>query len=298
MARFEGVYVASVTPFTDSYEVDYIRLREHVDFLIENSVNGIIPTGSLGEYAVLSKEERVKVIETTIEAANGRVDVMVGCAAPSTKQVLELVELAKEKGAAGVMALPPVNYKPNEAEVIAHYEAISRVGLPVIVYNNPLDYPVDLKPSILKKLSQFENIVGVKEFSGDVRRIPDILRETDLEVMVGVDDLALEGAVVGATGWIAGFPNVFPKECSEIFALAREGKAKEALEIYRYFLPLFHHDADPRLVQAIKYAMELKGIPAGPTRLPRLPLSSQEKEQVKQDFDYALKRNEYVANRN
>jgi len=290
MARFPGVYAAIVTPFTETYEVDYVQLREHVDWLIQEGVHGIIPTGSLGEFAVLSHEERAKVIEETIKSAGGRVPVVVGSAAPSTKQAVEWVQFSKEKGAAGVMALPPINYKANEREVIAHYEAIANVGLPVIVYNNPRDYPVDLTPQLLKRLSEFEHIIGVKEFSGDVRRVYDIIRETDLEVLIGVDDLGVEGAVAGATGWIAGFVNALPKESVQVFQLAREGKVKEALDIYRHLLPLFHYDADPRLVQAIKYTMELAGRPAGPSRPPRLPLSDEEKMAVKAAYDYAVNR--------
>ncbi|WP_199615973.1 dihydrodipicolinate synthase family protein [Paenibacillus alkalitolerans] len=294
MARFPGVYVAIVTPFTEQYEVDYQRLAEHVDWLIDQGVHGIIPSGSVGEYAALTREERAKVIETAIDAAAGRVPVVIGSAAPSTKQVVELIGFAKEKGASGVMALPPINYKPKEEEVIAHYEAVSNAGLPVIVYNNPHDYPVDLKPALLNKLAKFENIVAVKEFSGDVRRIHDILRETELEVLAGVDDLAMEGALVGATGWIGGLTNVLPGDSVRVFELAREGKVAEALDIYRYLLPLFHYDAGPQLVQAIKLSMEFAGIPAGPTRPPRLALNEQEQQEVRAAYEYAVNRPQRV----
>ncbi|MBE9917029.1 dihydrodipicolinate synthase family protein [Paenibacillus donghaensis] len=290
MSRFPGIYVATVTPFTVSYEVDFKRLKEHVDWLIQEGVDGIIPTGSLGEYATLTSEERAQVITATIDAAAGRVPVVIGGAAPSTKQVVELIQLSKEKGAEGVMALPPINYKPTEDEVVAHYEAVSNAGLPVIVYNNPYDYPVDLTPRILQKLSKFENIVAAKEFSGDVRRVYDILRETDLEVMIGVDDLALEGALAGATGWIAGFANAFPRESIKVFNMTRTGSVDEALELYRYLLPLFHFDANPRLVQAIKYVMDLVGQPAGPSRPPRLPLPEEDRLAVQEAYKYAVNR--------
>jgi len=290
MARFPGVYAAIVTPFTESYEVDYKRLHEHVDWLIQEGVHGIIPTGSLGEYAVLSNEERARVIEVTIEAAKGRAPVVVGAAAPATRTVVELVQFSKEKGAAGIMALPPINYKSSLREVIAHYEAIASVGLPIIVYNNPRDYPVDLTVDVLKELSKIENVVAVKEFSGDIRRVHDIIRETDLEVLIGVDDLGMEGPVAGATGWIAGFVNAFPKESVELFELARQGNVTEAMKIYRYFMPLLHLDADPLLVQYIKYTMELVGKPAGPTRPPRLPLTEEGKEKVRKALDYFLNR--------
>ncbi|WP_169088610.1 dihydrodipicolinate synthase family protein [Paenibacillus sp. PL91] len=290
MARFEGVYVAIVTPFTSSYEVDYKRLTELCDWLINQGVNGLVPTGSLGEYATMSNEERAKVVETVIAASAGRVPVVVGSASPSTEQAVAWVRHAKESGAAGVMALPPINYKPLEHEVIAHYEALNTVGLPIIAYNNPHDYKVDLTPDLLAKLSKLKNVVAVKEFSGDIRRVHEILANTDLEVMIGVDDLAMEGPLFGATGWISGVPNALPKEGVELFNLARQGKVKEASELYRHLLPLFHYDASAQLVQSIKYMMELADFPVGPTRPPRLPLPEAEYQAIKKAFEYAVDR--------
>ncbi|ATF15112.1 dihydrodipicolinate synthase family protein [Brevibacillus sp. HB1.2] len=288
MGRFEGVYVAIVTPFTSDYEVDYKRLTELCDWLIQEGVDGLVPSGSLGEYATMTGEERAKVIHTVIAAAKGRVPVVVGSAAPSTRQAVEWVQFSKDAGAAGVMALPPINYKPLENEVFAHYEALNTVGLPIIAYNNPHDYKIDLTPDILARLAKFENIVAVKEFSGDVRRMQDILALTDLEVMVGVDDLVMEGGLIGATGWISGVPNALPKEGVELFRLARAGKLAEAQALYRRLLPLFHYDASPQLVQSIKYMMELADFPVGPTRPPRLPLSEEYYAGIKKAFDYAV----------
>ncbi|TKI54032.1 dihydrodipicolinate synthase family protein [Brevibacillus antibioticus] len=288
MASFEGVYVAIVTPFTNDYEVDYKRLTELCDWLIQEGVDGLVPSGSLGEYATMTGEERAKVIHTVIAAAKGRVPVVVGSAAPSTRQAVEWVQFSKDAGAAGVMALPPINYKPLENEVFAHYEALNTVGLPIIAYNNPHDYKIDLTPDILGRLAKFENIVAVKEFSGDVRRMQDILAQTDLEVMVGVDDLVMEGGLIGATGWISGVPNALPKEGVELFRLARAGKLSEAQALYRRLLPLFHYDASPQLVQSIKYMMELANFPVGPTRPPRLPLSEEYYAGIKKAFDYAV----------
>lgn len=294
MARFEGVYVALVTPFTSEFEVDYKRLAELCDRLIQNGVQGLVPTGSLGEYATMSNEERARVVETVIAAAAGRVPVVVGSAAPSTQQAMAWVQHAKDAGAAGVMALPPINYKPLEHEVIAHYEALNTVGLPIVAYNNPHDYKVDLTPDLLAKLSKLDNVVAVKEFSGDIRRVHEILAKTNLEVMIGVDDLAMEGPLFGATGWISGVPNALPKEGVELFNLAREGKLKEAGELYRHLLPLFHYDASPQLVQSIKYMMELSGFPVGPTRPPRLPLPVEAYKAIEQAYEIAVNRNSTV----
>src|SRR5437868_3144287 len=144
MAQFPGIYVALITPFTESGEVDYLRLREHVDWLISNGIHGLVPTGSCGEYAALSDQERAQVVETIIKTTAGRVPVVVGTAAPSTAKALGWVKHAQELGAAGIMALPPINYRPTRREVIAHYEALSGAGMPIIAYNNPYDTSTDL----------------------------------------------------------------------------------------------------------------------------------------------------------
>lgn len=290
MAKFEGVHVAIVTPFTDSYEVDYQGLNDLCNWLINEGVDGLVPAGSLGEYATLSVEERSKVVETVVKAANNRVKVIVGTGAPSTKQAVQWAHHAKDVGADALMALPPINYRPLRNEIIAHYEVLSNVGLPIIAYNNPLDYPTDLTPELLKEISEFENVVGVKEFSGDIRRVHKILEQTDLEVLIGVDNLAMEGPLCGATGWIAGVPNALPREGIELFRLSKEGKVKEATELYRRLLPLFDLDANPQLVQSIKYMMELAGRPVGPTRPPRLPLSSDDYHHIRKAFNQAVQK--------
>lgn len=288
MTRFEGIYVAIVTPFTEAGEVDEARLHEHVDWLIQNGVHGIIPTGSVGEYASLTDDERRKVVEIAVKAAAGRVPVVVGTGAPSTTKAVYWAKHAKEAGATGIMALPPLNYRPTRKEVYAFYQALSEVGLPIIVYNNPFDTAVDLTPDFLAELSKIENIVGVKEFSGDVRRIPEILEKTDLQVLAGCDDLALEGMLAGAIGWIAGFTNTLPKESVQLYEWAKEGKVQEATQLYRRLLPLFRYDSSPRLVQAIKYSLALAGRPVGKTRPPRLDLEEQERLGVEKAFEIAV----------
>jgi 4-hydroxy-tetrahydrodipicolinate synthase len=280
MARFPGVYVAVITPFTESDEVDYPRLREHVEWLLSSGIHGLIPTGSCGEYASLSDHERAKVVETIAEATAGRAPVIVGTAAPSTKRAVYWANHAKEVGAAGLMALPPINYRPTKREVFAYYEALARVNLPIIVYNNPFDTSTDLTPDFLAELSQIEQIIGVKEFSGDVRRIPEILEKTSLEVFAGADDLALEGLLAGATGWIAGLTNATPQESVILYNLVVAGKFAEATRLYRRLLPLFRYDSKPILVQTIKYCLELAGRPAGKTRPPRLDLEEGIRQQI------------------
>lgn len=279
--RFPGVYVAVITPFKADGEIDYARLREHVDYLLDGGVHGLIPTGSCGEYAALSEKERASVVEEIIKAARGRVPVVVGTAAPSTAKMLGWIDHAKEAGAAGAMLLPPINYRPARREVVEYYKAAGTAGLPIIAYNNPYDTSTDLTPDLLAEIAaEVPNVVGVKEFSGDVRRIPEILEKTRLEVIAGADDLALEGLLAGATGWIAGLTNICPRESVKLYELGISGEVAEATDLYHRLLPLFRWDSNPRFVQVIKYVLELDGNPCGQTRPPRLPLSDEDRQAV------------------
>jgi 1-pyrroline-4-hydroxy-2-carboxylate deaminase len=287
MTQFPGIYVALITPFDKAGEVDYARLREHIEFLIESGIHGLIPGGSCGEYAALSDSERAKVVETVVQTANGRVPTVVGAAAPSTAKALGWVTHAKEVGAAGVMLLPPINYRPARHEIVEYYRTLASVGLPIIAYNNPFDTSSDLTPDLLAEIGQIPNVVAVKEFSGDVKRIPHILERTNLQVIVGADDLALEGLLAGGTGWIAGLTNILPRESVELYNLALAGKVAEANELYRKLLPFFRYDSMPIFVQVIKYAFELIGKPVGTTRPPRLPLPENIKAEVRAAFELA-----------
>lgn len=288
-----GVYVAVITPFTADDRVDESRLREHVSWLIDCGVSGIVPAGSCGEYAALSDAERELVVETVADVCAGRVPVIVGTGASSTRNAVRWAEHARRCGASGIMALPPSAYRPSRREVIAWYAALDAVGLPIVAYNNPFDTTVDLTPDLLVDLARLRNVVAVKEYSGDVRRIPVILESTDLEVVVGCDDLALEGLLAGATGWIAGLTNVVARESIELFALASERRVDEAAVLYRRLLPLFRYDSRPTFVQAIKYAFELIGKPVGGTRPPRLPLDDSDRRVIAMALESFLS----VANR-
>ncbi len=273
MARFSGVYVAIITPFTEAYDVDYDKLRDHASWLIECGVSGLVATGSCGEYASLEDAERERIIRTLADAAWDRVPLVVGVAAPSTRMVERWANLAKEVGAEGLMALPPVLYKPTWTEVKAHYAMLDRVGLPIIVYNNPHDTAVDVTPERLGELArEFSQVVAVKEFSGDVRRVTAIREHTDMEIIAGTDDLVVESVLAGATGWIAGMANIVPAASARLWSQAMEGQVEEAWDLYRRLLPLLRYDSTPRLVQSIKYGLARIGRPVGPTRPPRLPL--------------------------
>ncbi len=280
MSLFEGVYVAIVTPFTASHEVDYERLEAHARWLLDEGVHGLVPTGTCGEYAQLSAEERARVVETVASVARGRAPLVVGVAAPTTAQVVAWAEHARAQGAAAVMALPPIGYRASWAEVVAHYRAIGSVGLPIVVYNNPYDTGTDLTPERLHALEGVAPVTAVKEFSQDVRRLSEIRERSGMTLIAGADDLVLESMFAGASGWIAGMANIVPAPSLELYDLAAEARWSEAWPLYRRLLPLFRYDTGPRLVQAIKHGLAVVGRPVGDTRPPRLPLEGEDRATI------------------
>ncbi|GAA4543661.1 dihydrodipicolinate synthase family protein [Amycolatopsis samaneae] len=281
--ELDGVIVATALPYIEDAKapaglrVDYDRYAEHCRWLVDNGCHGIGPNGSLGEYSSLTDEERRRVARTAIEAVGDDGVVVVGVHGVGAHQAREWAEKAAEDGAHGVLCLPPTLYRANRSEVLHHYEQVASVGLPVMVYNNPIDTKVDLTPELLAELARLDNVVAVKEFSGDVRRVLEIReRAPGLTVVAGADDVALEAVLMGATGWFAGFPNVFPAESARLFSLAREGKLAEARALYEPLVAAFRWDSRTEFVQAIKRGMDLVGRFGGPCRPPRGPLSAEQ----------------------
>lgn len=296
-----GVVVATTLAFTDDpsapagLAVDYDRFAAHCDFLIENGCRGVGPNGSLGEYSSLTDEERRKVIQVAVEAVGGRGLVVAGVHGVGWHQAVTWAEYAKEDGADGVLLLPPTIYRANRAEVIEHYTRVNEVGLPIMLYNNPIDTKVDLTPDLVAELAQLENVVAIKEFTTDIRRVLEIQELCDIDVIAGADDLLFESLVVGATGWFAGYPNAFPKEAVEICTLVTGGRIDEARELYRNLVPVFRWDSKTEFVQAIKLSIDLAGQSyGGPTRPPRGPLSAEHEARVRRDTQKAL---DYIATR-
>ncbi len=282
MPQFPGVYVAVITPMTENSSIDVPRLKDHVNWLIESGVTGIVPTGSCGEYATLDDDERELVLRTVAEATQGRVPFVAGVAAPSTRKVVHWTTVAKSLGAQGVMVLPPISYRPTWEEIYAYYEAVDAVGLPIIIYNNPHDTAVDLTPERLHRLEALPHIAAVKEFSGDVRRITEVKEKTHLEVIAGTDDLLVESMLAGATGWIAGMANIVPEVSARLYRLVESGQVEEAWTLYRKLLPLLRYDSTPRLVQVIKHGLAQMGRPVGMARAPRLALPEDDRRTVDQ----------------
>jgi 1-pyrroline-4-hydroxy-2-carboxylate deaminase len=283
-ARFEGVYVATATPFQPDGALDLEAVARNCQGLIEGGVHGIVPCGSLGEYEALTDDERAGVLKATIDAAAGRLEVVPGVSGKSAAEARRWVEAAAQLGCRAVMCLPPTAHAPTPDEVVAHFTEVARPGLEIIAYNNPFSTRVDLTPALLTRLAEIEAVVAVKEFSQDVRRVAAIRQAASrLQVICGCDDTYVEAALMGATTWIAGFANALPAQSVELYRLCRTGRWDEAVASYLRMLPLLRWDADPRFVQAIKLAMDETGFAGGGVRLPRLPLAPRDADQVRHE---------------
>ncbi len=286
MKPWQGILTATATPFKNDLSIDFDKYAEHVAWLASFGHLGVIPNGSLGEYQVLTSEERSKMVTTAIAAAPKGFHVVPGVAAYGAKEARTWAEQAASAGASAVMLLPPTSYRANDDEVIAHYKEVARVGVPIIAYNNPFDTKVDLTPALVGRIAdEVPEVVAIKEFSGDVRRVWQIHSYAPrIEVMVGADDVLLELATGGVTGWIAGFTNALPRESKIVYDLALAGDFVKARPLYAALHDLFHWDSQKEFIQAIKATMEFEGRYGGPTRLPRLPLPKADQEKLHKQY--------------
>ncbi|WP_309131894.1 dihydrodipicolinate synthase family protein [Brevibacterium sp.] len=284
---WHGVIVATALPFKDDYSVDYDAFAAHVAWLAENGCDGVAPNGSLGEYQTLSDEERAQVIRTAVEASPKGFTVMAGTGAYGALQSAHWAEQAAEAGATSVMQLPPNTYRADHAIVKDHYATVAKVGLPVVGYNNPIDTKVDLVPELIADIHAAGNMVGVKEFSGDPRRIYEIKElAPDIDILIGTDDTVLEVGLAGAVGWVSGYPNAIPQSCIELYTLCTSGNRSDldrGQEIYRDLHSLLRWDSKTEFVQAIKLSMDILGLRGGICRPPRLPLSQDIVDRITKD---------------
>jgi 4-hydroxy-tetrahydrodipicolinate synthase len=295
MPRFEGIIPAVTTPFTADDRVDGPALQENVERLLEAGVHGFVATGTMGEAASLTREERALVVRSVVEAAAGRVPVTVGVSAGSARQALEYARDGQAAGAQYVMALPPLGYRADADEVVAFYAELATCGLPVMAYNNPEASGVDLPVALVARVyAEVEGVIAVKECSGDARRIAELqYLDGDLEVIVGGDDWALEGFAAGAVAWITGVGVVAPRESVELYDAIQAHDLTRARAVYRRMLPVARFDMTSKLVQYFKAAQDAVGFNGGPTRAPRLPLKPAEREAL--DAALAILREPAVA---
>ncbi len=282
--RWQGVFPACITHLKRDQSLDLDATARHIEVLLESGVSGLIMLGSLGENQSLDAEEKRRVFERAVKTVRGRVPVLSGVAESSTEAACRFVRDGERLGADGFMLMPAMIYKTSDpAETLAHFRAVAKAtGLPIMIYNNPISYGNDITPEMFVQLALVKNFVALKESSGNTRRITDLHNVVGdrYAIFTGVDDLALESAVLGIDGWVAGTGIAFPKENQALWELMQAGRWDEALKIYRWFTPLLHLDVHVKFVQYIKLCVQECGLGTEWVRAPRLVLSGAERKAV------------------
>ena len=290
--NWTGVYPAVTTQFNADESLNLEATQRVIDNQVNDGVNGIICLGTVGENCSLSAQEKRQVISAAKEVINGRVPLIAGTAETTTRQAIDYVADVQQIGADGCMVLPGMVYQSNDREAVTHFQSVANANpdMPLMIYNNPVSYGVDVSLEMMDELAKCANIVAVKESTTDTRRITELYNRFDDRFIVfsGVDDIALESLMLGATGWISGLTNAFPKESVTMYKLAQQGRYAEAVEIYRWFLPLLRLDTIPTLVQCIKLAEQVCGRGSEVVRAPRLALTGEERAQVIQLVEHAI----------
>jgi 1-pyrroline-4-hydroxy-2-carboxylate deaminase len=278
-----GVFPAITTQLKKDGSLDLDATAKHAEALIASGVSGLIFLGSLGENQAMTGDEKRRVIEAMVKLINGRVPVLSGVAETSTAEAARYMREGEALGLNGFMLMPAMSYKGDPRETMTHFRTAARAtGLPIMIYNNPISYGNDVTPEMFAELADVKNFVALKESSGNVRRITD-LHNTVADryaIFTGVDDLALESAILGIDGWVAGTGIAFPEENQYFWELTRQGEWHKAREIYRWFTPLLHLDTHTKFVQYIKLAIQECGLGVEWVRAPRLPLVGEERRQV------------------
>lgn len=287
-----GVYPAVLTMFHENGDIDYDMYLKNIQAQVDAGVQGIIIGGSLGESSTLTHQDRMDLLKATLDSVGDRVDVIVNVAEGSTHGAISLAQAAEKHGAHGLMVLPPMMYKPTDQEVVDFFIAVAEsTTLPILLYNNPVDYKIEITMDMLDQLQVIPTIQAIKESTRDISNVSRMkARFGDrFKILCGVDTLALEEILMGADGWVAGLVDAFPAETVAIYRLAKAGRADEAISIYRWFLPILELDINPQLVQNIKLAAVHTGIGSEHVRLPRQPLQGAERERVLRIIQDGLK---------
>lgn len=282
---------AVTTKFTNNDELDLSMFEKNIKAQLDAGVHGIILGGTLGEASTLTDDEKRTLVREAVRIVNGSVPVVINIAEQTTKGAIEAARKAKEDGASGLMMLPPMRYKADDRETVTYYKAVANsTDLPIMVYNNPVDYGIEVTLDMFEQLIECENIQAVKESTRDLSNITRLKNRFGdrIKILSGVDTLALESLFMGADGWVAGLVCAFPAETVAIYELASAGRSKEALDIYRWFLPLLELDINTKLVQNIKLAEVATGIGTENVRAPRLPLIGEERKRVLEIIETGL----------
>ncbi|TDQ06641.1 dihydrodipicolinate synthase family protein [Pedobacter metabolipauper] len=281
--KWSGVFPAVTTKFTDEDQLDFNAFDKNIAAQLEAGAEGLILGGSLGEASVLTNEEKFELLAHTVKLVAGKVPVLLNIAEATTKAAIETAKKAKELGAGGLMLLPPMRYYADIEETLTFFIAVAEsTTLPIMIYNNPVDYKIAVTLDMFEELAKYSNIQAVKESTRDVSNVTRMINRFGdrFKIFTGVDPLAMESLVMGADGWVAGLVDAFPKETVAIYRLVKENRIAEALKIYRWFLPVLELDIHPKLVQYIKLAETATGIGTENVRAPRLKLKGEERERV------------------
>ena len=284
---------AVTTKFNDEDQLDLEAFEMNIKAQVDAGVHGIILGGTLGEASTLALDEKRTLVRKTVSLVDGKVPVIINIAEQSTRAAVEMAKLAEEDGASGLMMLPPMRYKADDRETVTYFKKVAQsTVLPIMIYNNPVDYGIEVTLDMFDELlASCDNIQAVKESTRDISNINRIRNRFGdrLAILCGVDTLALESLLIGADGWVAGLVCAFPAETVAIYELAKAGRVEEAIQIYRWFLPLLELDINTKLVQNIKLAEVATGIGTENVREPRLPLEGEERKRVLNIIDQALK---------
>ena len=280
---WKGVFPAVPTQFKEDLGVDIPATQEHVQALLDHGIHGLVMLGTIGENCSLSIDEKVRVLRATVEVAKGKVPILNGIAEFTTQGACDTANQAERAGVDGLMLMPAMVYNADAREIMHHYRTVAAsTSLPIMCYNNPPVYRVDITPEMFREMADVENLVCIKEAAGDVRRITDLVNALGdrYAIFSGLDDVALESIMLGCTGWVSGLVDAFPAENRKLWDAATSGDAKRALEIYRWYMPMLHFDSHPKLVQYIKLTCAEMGYGTERVRPPRLPLVGEERERI------------------
>ncbi|MFZ9695671.1 MAG: dihydrodipicolinate synthase family protein [Chitinophagaceae bacterium] len=280
---WKGVYPALLTPFTSADTIDIPLFEKNLAAQQKAGVHGVIIGGSLGEASTLRNEEKKSLVQVAKSFLGNSLPVILNIAESNTEEAVQQVKNASTWGADGIMLLPPMRYKADDRETAVYFKTVAKsTSLPIMIYNNPVDYKIDFRPELFDLLLECSNVQALKESSRDVTNLTRMINRFGdrFKILCGVDTLAMEELCLGAHGWVAGLVDAFPDETVAIWRLVQEGKLEEAQKIYRWFMPLLELDIHPKLVQYIKLAAQETGIGSANVRAPRLELEGEEKEKV------------------
>lgn len=289
--EWKGVYPAITTKFTNDDKLDIDLFVKNLNEQIEAGIDGIILGGSLGEASTLTEAEKSILVSETQKTVNGKIPVILNIAEQSTSEAVRIAKESEKKGIDGFMLLPPMRYFADSNETLQYFKTVAHTtSLPIMIYNNPVDYKIHVTLDMFERLAEHENINAVKESTRDTTNVTRMINKFGdrFKILCGVDTLALESLVMGANGWVAGLVCAFPRETVAIYRLTKAGRIDEALKIFRWFLPLLELDINPKLVQNIKLAEVYTGIGSEYVRAPRLPLSGDERKSVIKIIEDAL----------